>query len=146
MRRIVLCGLVLLLATGGGCGGGRQGPETVEVVGFVSLNGEPLPGADVFFHPVSSDTNLQACQAVSGADGRFTMQTHVAAGEYKPGMIPGEYRVSISKLDTSNVTSTFTAPTNVLPAKYASPDTSGFKVTVSGDKVNDFKFPLVDDG
>ena len=61
-------------------------------------------------------------------------------------MVPGEYRVAISKLDTSNVTSTLTPPVNVLPAKYASPETSGFAVNVLSDQENDFEFPLLDKG
>jgi hypothetical protein len=125
-----------------GCGGGPEGPATAEVTGLVTLDGAPLANADVFFHPVDSEGPAQASQAVTGDDGRFTVQTHVAAGQYKPGMIPGEYRVSVSKLDTSNVTSTLTPPKNVLPEKYASPQTSGFTVSVSADQENDFRFPL----
>jgi hypothetical protein len=129
-----------------GCGGGQEGPETADVTGYVSLAGAPLAGADVFFHPVVVEGPAQACQAVTGDDGRFTVETHVDAGNYKPGMVPGDYRVSISKLDTSKVTSAFTPPKNILPPKYASPQTSGFTVTVSADKPNNFEFPLDDKG
>lgn len=146
MTRIAPHVFALLLVSCIGCTGGAEGPETAEVVGLVSLNGAPVAGADVFFHPLDGDANLQACQAVTGADGRFTVSTHVGTGEFKPGMIPGEYRVSVSKLDTSNVTSAFTPPKNTLPAKYASPDTSGFQVTVAADKQNDFTFPLQANG
>ena len=139
-----LVGVLLPLACG--CGGGLQGPETVKVTGVVTLDGDPLVGADVFFHPAGADGPLHACQAVTGPDGRFSVSTHIEAGQYKPGMVPGEYRVAISKLDTSQVTSTFTPPENVLPAQYASPETSGFAVNVLSDQENDFEFPLLDKG
>jgi hypothetical protein len=146
MARFAPRGLLAFVAICAGCGGGPEGPATAEVSGLVSLNGAPVANADVFFHPANPDGPGKACQAVTGEDGRFTVKTHVEAGEYKPGMIPGDYRVTISKLDTSSVTSTLTPPKNVLPPMYALPQTSGFTVTVSASEENDFEFPLQDKG
>jgi hypothetical protein len=125
-----------------GCGGAPAGPETSEVTGVVTFKGDPVEGADVLFQPIQSGGETLACQAATDAEGRFAMSTHIGSGEYKTGMVPGEYAVSITKLDTSKVTSTLTPPKNVLPEKYASPRTSGFTATVSSSNENHFEFPL----
>ena len=146
MARIAPRILSVFMASCIGCGEGPQGPETVEVAGLVTMNGKPLGGADVFFHPVNAEGPAQACQTVTGPDGRFTVRTHVGAGQYKPGMIPGEDRVAVSKLDAANVTSTLTPPKHTLPENYASPETSGFTATVAAGKENDFTFGLEQGG
>jgi hypothetical protein len=146
MARLALWCVAVWSVCSAGCSEALQGPATVEVVGLVTMDGTPLAGADVFFYPVDAAGPAQACQTVTGTDGRFTAKTHVGAGEYKSGMVPGEYRVAVSKLDTANVASPYTPPKHLLPEKYATPQSSGFTVTVSADKENDFTFPLIRGG
>ena len=120
-------------------------PGAGRVVWKSAPDGDAAMGANTS-SPCVAAGPAQACQTVTGDDGRFTVKTHVAAGEYKSGMVPGEYRVAVSKLDTANVESPFTPPKNTLPEKYAAPQTSGFTVTVSADNENDFTLPLVGGG
>jgi hypothetical protein len=125
-----------------GCGAADAGPETVEVTGSVSFQGAPVPGATVLFQPTDRSGAVKPSQATTDDEGRFAMSTYVGDSQYKAGLPPGGYRVAITKLDTSRVTSTLTPPANTLPAKYASPESSGFEVQVSQGGENHFDIPL----
>jgi hypothetical protein len=52
-------GLLSLILTGScviaicGCGRGA-GPETVDVVGTITMGGKPVEGANVIFHPIGA--------------------------------------------------------------------------------------------
>jgi hypothetical protein len=82
----------LTLAAGGllflsGCGGSAL----PSVTGTVTLDGQPLDGAQVVFGP--DGPGGQVATAVTDSSGRFRM------GTYKPedGVRPGKYRVTITK-------------------------------------------------
>jgi hypothetical protein len=125
----------------GGCTG-AEGPDTVAVTGTVTVNGSPLEGASVTFHPIEGSENVLASQAVTDAAGRFRLATHVGGGRFKDGIVPGKYSVVVTKLDTAAISSTLAPPKNLLPEKYDSPTTSGLSAEVSADKENDFKFSI----
>jgi hypothetical protein len=138
--RIVLS-LALFSAAYAGCDGSEAGPATVAVTGTVTNGGTPLEGANVIFHPVESGQTL-ASQAVTDAQGRFELSTHVGAGKFKPGIVPGRYAVAITKLDTASIATTLAPPKNLLPKKYADPKTSGLVAEVVEGQENDFEFAL----
>jgi len=79
---------VLCLSFVIGCGGSR-GPETVDVSGTITLDGNPLAGADVHF---------------IGENFAGYGRTN-AAGEFElvQGAVPGENRVTISLIDKSKI-------------------------------------------
>jgi hypothetical protein len=112
------------------------------VTGTVTFNGNPVEGANVIFNPSTGSGQTLASQAVTGADGRFELKTHIGAGEFKIGIVPGQYDVTISKLDTSGISSTLGPPKDLLPRIYRDPSTSGLKADVSADRENDFPFSL----
>jgi hypothetical protein len=132
----VVCSSVLAIC---GCTG-SSGPETVEVVGTITMDGKPIEGANVIFHPIGTATNVLASQATTNADGRFELSTHVGKGEFKRGVVPGEYAVAVAKLDTAAIAKTYAPPSNLLPKRFANPETSELKATVAADQVNDFPF------
>ena len=140
------CGWTGLLLGGWvlvGCGE-SAGEPTVAVTGTVTQKGTPVEGAIVSF---------------IGADGQTAVGLTDAAGKYSlttrkkdDGAIPGDYKVSVTKFDGPKPTAGGTTqlkegelhsadytgeeaeappPQNLLPAKYAHPDTSGFTATVS---------------
>jgi hypothetical protein len=80
--------LVLALA---GCGG-KGDPSHVGVSGTVTLNGEPLAGAQVTFIP-TGDTPGVGAGAQTGSDGRYQLIDRRG----KTGTEPGTYKVTISK-------------------------------------------------
>jgi hypothetical protein len=141
-RRDVFIAALVLAATIG-CGKQQGGPATVNVTGTVTLVGNPLEGANVVFNPaIGSDDGRLASQAMTDASGRFELTTHVGGGKFKPGIVPGKYAVSISKLDTAATKNTFTPPKNLLPQRYADPKTSQLSANVKADAANDFPFEL----
>jgi hypothetical protein len=112
------------------------------VVGTITQNGKPVVGANVIFHPVGNASNRLASQAVTNSDGRFDLSTHLGQGKYKRGIVPGEYAVTVTKLDTAAISKTYAPPPNLLPKKYSNPETSGLKATVTADQVNDYQFTV----
>jgi hypothetical protein len=124
-----------------GCSGSAAAPGTVKAAGTVKLNGAPLAGAQVTFYPASADVTL-ASQAATDDSGHYELQTHVGGGKFKPGVAPGKYTVSITKLDTANVKNTFAPPKNLLPARYADPKTSKLTADVSPSGQTPIDFEL----
>src|SRR5262245_61734587 len=130
-----------------GCGSGpKGGPVTVEVAGTVTLAGAPVEGAIVVFSPeVGSNDGRLASQATTDSAGKYQLQTHVGGGKYKPGIVPGKYDVTVTKLDTAAIKSMVAPPKNLLPPKYADPKTSQLKADVVDGKPNDVSLPLKSD-
>jgi hypothetical protein len=139
--RIILC-LALFPVAFAGCDNSVAGPATVAVTGTVSKDGTPLEGANVIFHPIADSGQVLASQAVTDAQGRFELSTHVGAGTFKPGVVPGRYAVAITKLDTASIATTLAPPKNLLPKKYTDPKTSGLIAEVVEGQENDFEFVL----
>ena len=80
-------GLIMLTA---GCGKpAAELPPLGKVSGVVTLNGEPLPKASIFFVP--TDAEDQASNAVTDEAGRYELQF---AGN-QPGALIGSHRVEI---------------------------------------------------
>src|SRR5438309_11878761 len=86
----VLAGVVLLAA--GGCADKDAFP-LVPVSGRITLDGQPLAGASVFFKPQGKTPGFGA-HGSTDADGRYVL---TAARLNKPGTAIGEYTVAISK-------------------------------------------------
>jgi hypothetical protein len=155
MRTSALVGgtLVVALALGcaAGCGGGGKsasGPKTYPVSGVVTQGGKPVEGATLLF--VSTDGKKSAT-GKTDSSGRYTLTT-TKSGD---GAVAGQYKVAITKFDTGGTGAvdmsdpnyappdpSKPAPVakNLLPEKYAKPDTSGLTATVkeSGDNKIDF--------
>ncbi|HBT76457.1 MAG TPA: hypothetical protein DEB39_05930 [Planctomycetaceae bacterium] len=77
-----------------GCSDGKIRTELVE--GTLTLDGKPLPGAQIRFTPKSPDQGLAAFGR-SDTDGRYRIQT--LAGRPNAGTVPGEYLVTVSKTE-----------------------------------------------
>ncbi len=108
-------------------------PDTVPVTGMLMLDGKPVAGATLTFHP--ADGAQRPAIGKTGPDGKFKLTTF----EINDGAVPGDYRVTISLF----------APAerggdrkSLLPMKYADPATSVFMVRVAGSGSNDFTFEL----
>lgn len=141
-----------------GCGG--DGPATHPVSGVVTLDGTPVEGATVTFHPAGSEG--RSATGTTDASGKYELST-MARGD---GAMLGSYRVTIAKYETpdgSVVQSDDDAPggelseeefeelyeepddeanppsENVLPPQYANPTNSGFEAeVVAGENTHDF--------
>lgn len=158
MRKSFFLLAILLCATCAltlGCKkGGLAG--LVQLTGTVTLNGEPIEGAQLTFAPDDA-TNGRSALAKTAADGSFTAMT-LAPGD---GILPGSYKVAVRKMSEpteSAVTSDVNDASHdaevaansaskdevkdLLPIQYASPMTSGITVTVEKGGLSDFKIEL----
>lgn len=99
-----------------------------------------MEGAVVTFH---ADTSGKTAMAVTDDTGAFEVSTYYNNGlDIKKGMVTGDYRVTIIKLDSAPAKSVMQPPKNLLPPKYAIRDRSGLTATVTSDNANEFSFDL----
>ena len=81
-----------VLVAGLGCG--VSGDKPVSTEGLVTLDGKPVAGAAVAFHPQWDEG--RAATGLTGDDGVFQLQTYVSAD----GALPGDYKVTVSKTES----------------------------------------------
>jgi hypothetical protein len=134
----VLATAALLAA---GCGGPSY-PETYPVTGVVTLKGKPLEGADVQLVPLGNDTSVRSAGGTTDAEGKFSVKTYFDPQHHAEGAMKGEYAVTVSKLEAREMPAGMEPakamaqmmkqgpPKNLVPKKYQTPPTSGFKVSV----------------
>jgi hypothetical protein len=140
--RIRLLRLALFAVVG--CDSSADGPATYAVTGEVTLNGQPVAGADVTFLPSSNTPDALPAQAVTDETGRFEVITLFDQGQTnRAGMTAGTYGVQITQLKRPPPSAGLSQPPrNLLPQKFASPVTSGLSATVVRDGTNHFVFEL----
>jgi hypothetical protein len=122
---VALCGVILP-----GCG--RGGPKLHPVHGRVLVEGQPVRGAAVTFHPTNSSETLRP-SAQTDEQGYFSL-TRYASGDGAPS---GEYTVTVTlyRLNTTrNQAEGDETTRNVLPARYANPSESQLKSVISKGK------------
>ena len=135
---VVACGI--LPACGCGSGGVPGRPPTHATSGTVRLDGEPVVGATVTLVP---EAGGHAAVAVTDATGGFKFTTFQSGD----GAVAGTYGVTVEKRVAAGAgtgagdeyqppTGPLPPPENVLPAKYASADTSGLSATVEAGRPN----------
>jgi hypothetical protein len=137
-----------------GCGESKW-PPTYKSGGTVKLDGSPVEGALVSFHPLDGQN---AANARTDASGSYEL-TSFNAGD---GATPGSFGVAIKKLPFIDIDAVpggrpfeegmntepgaepvFDAgPENELPEKYSDQQNSGLSATVTADGENIFNFNL----
>ncbi len=153
-----------LMAGSAGCNGGAGG---LPVTGEVTLDGQPVEGAVVTFSPTDADG--VPATGTTDSTGRFNLSS--AVGE---GVAPGSYAVSIAKTAPQDLPAgpdprergPLQSPEQIeaarraaeeaaadrrapvgpatIPARYASPDTSGFTAEVAAGRENEFTFEMTE--
>jgi hypothetical protein len=131
----VAVGAALLVSAG--CG---SGPTLVPVTGVVTLNGEPLEGAELTFIPDQTNDEMTPGGDSTGPEGNYK-----AMYNYRSGLAPGKYTVLISKKANSGEGVEDAPPeimgdpymaamagyaVEVLPEKYSDPLKSDFTIEV----------------
>lgn len=126
-----VCLLSLLIAAGG-CGSGpaEELPPLATVTGTVTLDGEPLAGANVMFTP-------QAGGALSSGTTDDQGRYELRYGAAETGAAIGRHKVRISKHGTGSDT------TDAVPEKYNAATTLEREVT---EGANQLDFELTTDG
>lgn len=109
-------------------------PDVVPCTGTVTMGGKPLGQAMVLYVPDVS-TQGQGGSAQTDDSGKYTISSRNVKGETVPGIVPGKYRVSFSRMvkpdgsvwvpdPTSSAGPATFGAREELPLKYSDPATS----------------------
>lgn len=145
-RWVCLTVAVLLVA---GCSSGANVPTLAEPVpceGIVTMDGEPLAGATVVFHP-KAEAGFHGAMAVTDDSGKYVLESDVGNNKKKKGVIPGKYNVTVSRLVNADGKvipyDPNTPPMNLggregIPMQYSTVNEMGlyYEVPASGGKFN----------
>jgi hypothetical protein len=101
-----------LMAAAAGCSGGAPA-KTHKVTGRVTLDGQPLPNAQVVFIPVSpegkpAEGDFKQANATTESDGSFALGTFATSD----GAMAGDYKITVNYSDLGS-----SADLNLLPEK-----------------------------
>ncbi|MBR5243282.1 MAG: hypothetical protein IKW13_03535 [Thermoguttaceae bacterium] len=139
--------LLGLLATVPACGGGAI--KTEGVTGVVTLDGEPLANATVYFTPAEGSTGALQSVGKTNEKGEYKLQTLLGAAD--AGTTPGDYVVTVDCVDeveTGRMKKNDdgedvpeTEEIQLVPARYLNGATSGLTATVVKGS-NTFNFDL----
>jgi hypothetical protein len=132
-----------------GCGeeGGSTGPAVYPVSGVVKLNGQPVVGADIVF---ALKEGTGSSFGRTDANGKYQLTTRKS----NDGAPPGDYLVSISKVEDAPATDSASVPQDSpnynpyvgkaapakpkaktgIPAQYGDAKTSGLTARVAEEK------------
>jgi len=157
LRCLVRSVSFLVLSTLIGCSGSKSG-SLATVSGVVTHNGNPVEGAKVIFHStVEVEGKTQAAYgALTDSSGKYV----IATSGKEPGIPPGLYKVTITKLlgkggtpeelDPGQMDAMISdvgtagkgGPVNLLPREYATLATSKLSATLDVGKNDDKNFDL----
>ena len=111
-----------------GCGQGSKSQVAVHPVqGAIQFRGLPMEGAFVSLHPKSATNGVPTPRATVAKDGTFTVSTY----EGNDGAPEGDYVVTVQWYRPIRVGNDLVGGPNVLPAKYASVQTSDVQIRVA---------------
>lgn len=104
-----------------GCG--PDGPELAPIHGSITQAGGPIAEARIVLHPLSAvPESLPQPQATTDANGQFDVTTL----EQGDGALPGKYAVTVQlRAPRRHGEETIRDGKNLLPPRYANPQTSG---------------------
>jgi hypothetical protein len=131
-KSFVMAGVALsIMIPMAGCGKAKQPWEKVYPArGVVSFKGKALVGAQIILVPQDdSFPNSVRPSATSQEDGSFSLGTFSTAD----GAPAGDYKAVVLHYPVVGPKDNPVPGRNVLPAKYARPETTDLRVTISAD-------------
>ena len=153
-------GIVMAACVMAGCSEGGY----VSGGGTVQLDGKPLDNATVVFAPDPPGPDRKPATAITGPDGRFTLQTNLPGSDTVEGIQPGDYKVTVSKFippnnmtdaeyekaiqdaeaknPTYSATSAVPERVELIPKAYSASPVTQLKETVTDDGPNDFQINI----
>lgn len=90
MRRLLTCGCLVALAAGCG-GGGKEGQAPVS--GVVKVDGAPAANVTVRFYPDGDTDPTSSGFAQTDVTGTYV----ITGANNKKGLVPGRYKVTVTK-------------------------------------------------
>ncbi|MBT5018233.1 MAG: carboxypeptidase regulatory-like domain-containing protein [Planctomicrobium sp.] len=123
-----------------GCGGDGR-PSLVEVEGAVTLDGEPIGGAQLAFIPDAGNEIQRGSRATSDSGGKFTVGTYavndgIPVGKYKVTVIKEELDGELPEGYNTEDPSANAKPMKMklfTPEHYSLPDQTDLTVEVTSD-------------
>jgi hypothetical protein len=113
----------------------REGPELVPVRGEITFGGGSWPKPGLLYFTAKSTSPGMPNRPALGAfdtDGKLT----VTSAKKGDGLVPGKYKIAVECWEVPPQMGATLAPKSYVPARYASPATSGLTVAVEpGQKV-----------
>lgn len=104
-----------------------EGRKDVYVAhGKLLIDDQPAPGAMLVLHPVGGGYDAERPRATVAADGSFALTTY----DGQDGAPAGEYIVTAQWYASANKDAPGPWP-NILPSKYASPESSDLRVQIA---------------
>jgi len=155
---LALGSVFLALASLSGCSGKDASMATVS--GVITLNGSPVEGARVIFHPTTEVAGKEQTSygALTDSSGKYVI---AAINKQQPGIPPGMYKVTIVKMEGKGLApqegmdagqldamvsdqgaSAKGGPVNLLPKEYATVGSSKLSVTLEQGKNEGKDFDL----
>lgn len=133
--------LIVVCFSGLGCSGSQSEVQTFPVTGVVLHKNQPQSGVLVTFF--AQDGQGVNAQALSDEEGAFTAATSLDLGRLEQlGMVPGNYKVTATKMEAPSFGDNARPPKNLLPEKYAKPHTTPFQTTVAAGEKTFVKLEL----
>lgn len=125
-----------------GCGPGH--PPTYSVTGIVTLNGDPVEGARVYFAP--TDPKGKTASGDTDAQGKFSLRSYGA----NDGAQAGSYKVFVTKAESvegkqiadAEPDSVEVTTINHIPVKYNTAATTDITADVTSSGLADFKVEM----
>jgi hypothetical protein len=135
--------LLLAVPLLAGC---STGHGTASVSGIVLYKNQPVDGATVSFLPKGEGPTAKPAHGKTDGSGHFMLTTYFGPTEQPAGALPGEYKVTVTKIDEPK--GAFDPhkdppPKNHLPARYMTPQQSPLTATIK-DGANRLEFKLDD--
>lgn len=96
LYRASLC-FSIALAVAVGCNTAPDLP-TVPVTGTITMNGEPVAGAQVVFLQKPGTMEGKPASGVTDDEGKFTLKTYLNPKQSPEGALPGEYDVTVTRI------------------------------------------------
>jgi hypothetical protein len=111
-----------------GCGRSDKNPVAVHPVqGAIQFRGKPTEGAFVSLHPKKAIEGVPTPRATVAKDGTFTVSTY----DGNDGAPEGDYVITVQWYRAVRVGNDLVGGPNVLPAKYASAQTSDVQIRIA---------------
>jgi hypothetical protein len=145
---------VATAAISGGCGSPpdphlANRPAVAAAEGIVMYNGAPVAGATIILSPVAGGE--YGASAMTDENGKFAL----SAFPPDPGVVPGSYQVSITKLSIPAAQEdlgeghdadapVIDPPKSLIPEQYSDADRSGLTADIPESGKTDLQFDLKD--
>ncbi|WP_437188124.1 carboxypeptidase-like regulatory domain-containing protein [Planctomicrobium sp. SH668] len=154
----MLNSLAMIIIAGSGCWGTSY-PKTYPLKGTVKHRGKALEGATVTLIP--TDPQGKSASGITDAEGNFLVKCYMGPNHAPEGVIPGDYKVTVSKFEAVEAPKVEASgadmgpammaahmkmkePKSLIPIRFNSPVNSGLSVKIESGENPPFAIEITD--